>query len=384
MLYLFDVDGVLVHSRAYHLGLQHTIRRLSTQLGLGDHTLTQADIDEFEAATVTVEWESSAIAVARLVLDRLREQPVGGRGAWPALAATLAQSPWPVARPDFTALARAVGVATLPGQRPSLAALEMLRLEAGPDHGWLDDLLGHCYDIDRSPTMRVVQTFALGSEAYRRSYGHEAEFAAHSLLQIEDRPLLSPAWAARLLADRAAGRIGLTLYTARPSLPPREVRGAILGYTPEAEAALEQVGLAGIPILAVGRLQWVARSHGLTAEDLIKPSIVHPLAAMAAAKTGQEAASVEAALAVARGGPVSGPLTAVAGEHVHVFEDSASSLRAATRAVEQLNAHGLAVRLTRHGIAAANSPKYAALAAIADHVWPTVNDALYSTADKAC
>jgi hypothetical protein len=376
MLYLFDVDGVLIHSRAYHLGLQHTVRRFGVQLGLGDHTLAQADIDEFEAATITVEWESSAIAVARLVLDRLRARPVAGRATWAALAAALARDPWPVPRPDFSALAQAVGAATLPGQRPSLAALEMLRPEAGDDHGWLDELLGHCYDLDRSATMRVVQNYALGSDAFRRSYGRDPEFMADSLLETEDRPLLTADWASNLLAQREAGTLGLTLYTARPSLPPREADGATLGYTPEAETALAQVGLVGIPVMAVGRLHWVARGHGLTAEDLIKPSPVHPLAAMAAAKTGQEALAVEAAIVLAQGGPVMAPLTAVAGEAVHVFEDSASSLLAATRAVDQLNAHGMQVRLTRHGIAPAGSPKHTALARIADHVWPTINEAL--------
>ena len=84
-----------------------------------------------------------------------------------------------------------------------------------------------------------------------------------------------------------------------------------------------------VPIMAVGRLHYVALRHGLAAEDLVKPSRVQSLAAMGAAMTGREDESIEAAIRVDGGGPVTEPLTAIAGAHVHVFEDSASSLRAA-------------------------------------------------------
>jgi hypothetical protein len=59
-----------------------------------------------------------------------------------------------------------------------------------------------------------------------------------------------------------------------------------------------------------------------------------------------------------------------------VFEDSASSLRACTKAVELLNAHGLGITLTRHGIAPAGSHKHTMLSAIADHIHPDINAAL--------
>jgi hypothetical protein len=95
---------------------------------------------------------------------------------------------------------------------------------------------------------------------------------------------------------------------------------------------------------------------------------VHGMAAMAAARTGQEVEAIKAALAVERGDHLRYPLTACAGEAVHVFEDSPSSLRAVTQAVEMLNRQGLRLSLVRHGVAPANSPKHAALSEIADVV----------------
>lgn len=382
-LFLFDVDGVLVHSRAYHIGLKKAVAYFSSALGLGDHTLTEADIDAFEAATVTVEWELSAIAVARMLIDRLRAAPPKTTlpDTFWALGDLLRAHPHPIARPDFLALAQASAQA-LPGQRPSLAMLERFLEEIAHEpyvtalNPVLRELLGHCYDIQRGPTMQIVQAFAVGAEAYRLSYGHPPRLVAESLLETADSPYLSSEWRTRLLDLWRSGALGISLYTARPSLPPREAPDLPLGYTPEAEAALKLVGLEGIPVMAVGRLQYVAERHGLSAEDLVKPSPVQSLAAMGAAGTGLETDSVEAALRVAQGGPVTGPLVRVAGAEVHVFEDSASSLRSATRAVALLNDHGLGVTLTRHGIAPEGSPKVAALSGIADHVWPDVNTAL--------
>src|SRR3972149_5409836 len=98
--------------------------------------------------------------------------------------------------------------------------------------------------------------------------------------------------------------------------------------------------------------------------------------AIATAHTGLEIESLKAAFAVHRGDHLRYPLSACAGETVHVFEDSSSSLRAVTRAVELLNRQGLGLRLVRHGVAPADSPKRETLARIADVVHEDVNEGL--------
>jgi N-acyl-D-aspartate/D-glutamate deacylase len=100
------------------------------------------------------------------------------------------------------------------------------------------------------------------------------------------------------------------------------------------------------------------------------------MAAMATARTGLEVESLKAALAVARGDHLRYPLTECKGETIHVFEDSASSLRAVTRAVELLNRQGLGLHLVRHGIAPAGSAKWETLAQAADVVHEDVNEGL--------
>lgn len=244
----------------------------------------------------------------------------------------------------------------------------------------LEMLLGHCYDISTSPTMQVFQNYVVGHEIYQSSYEATPHFESPALLETEDRPHLTPEMRLRLLAEREAERAWFTLYTARPSLPPREVMNGVVhtGFTPEAEMALHLNGFENgvVPIMAVGRLEWAARRVGKKSGDWVKPSPLQSLAAIATARTGRELEAMEAAHSVATGGHLPEIYAACAGEAVHVFEDSASSLRAVTRAVEMLNTHGLNLTLTRHGIAPVGSPKQAVLAAIADFVHADVNQGL--------
>lgn len=384
MILLFDVDGVLVEQIAYHVGLQRSVQWFSTRLGLVEpHTLSEADIEEFEAQAITTEWESGAIAVAALLTERVRVNPPAHLpDQLDDALAQLAQTPTHIPRPDFSALARRVGTATPPGSLPAHIALAQFNA------AWADSplrdmlaplwraLLHNCYDIDHAPVMRIVQHFAVGAEHYQSSYNLQPLFTSESLLATLDKPFLSPYWRDRVLAARATRQAFPALYTARPSLPPREVTHALRGFTPEAEIAQQLVGLANVPVIGFGRVDWLAAQVGELSQNLVKPSPVQALAAIGAAMHGQERAALFAAHILATQNKLYPPLAEVAGQAVHVFEDSASSLRAVTQAVALLNAHGLEVTLTRHGIARPGSVKHAALSAIADVVHPSINDAL--------
>ena len=128
--------------------------------------------------------------------------------------------------------------------------------------------------------------------------------------------------------------------------------------------------------MGFGKLDWLARRVGRAGSELVKPSPVHSMAAIAAARTGLEVEAIKAALAVERGDQLRYPLTACAGEEVHVFEDSPSSLRGVAQGVQHLNRLGLELKLTRHGVAAAGSPKRATLAEEADCLHEDVNEGL--------
>ncbi len=379
MILLFDIDGVLIKNAAYRAALQQTNAYFSRRLGLGEITLTDAEIDVYESQSITVEWDSGAISVAAMLMERLKARPAAtlAPDVWAALD-QLAAEPVSIDRPDFSALARRVGEATPPGGLPAHSALRLFATEVGQGQALplLNQLLSNCYDIDHALTMQVFQNYALGHDAYTHYYGLAPHVESEPLLEKLDRTNLRPDMRDWLLACRSAGDAFPVIYTARPSLAPIELAVQPRGYTPEAEIARKQSGLEIVSVMGFGKVDWLARQVGLIGMDLVKPSPVESIAAIATARTGLEIESLKAALAVARGDHLRYPLTACAHETVHVFEDSASSLRAVTRGVELLNWQGLNLRLVRHGIAPVGSPKRAALEKAADVVHEDVNEGL--------
>ena len=136
------------------------------------------------------------------------------------------------------------------------------------------------------------------------------------------------------------------------------------------------VALERYPIVGLGKVHWLARRTGEETERLIKPSPVQALAAIGAARSGQEAASLEAALALHRDGELRPPLTGLGPAVVHVFDDIAGGLAAAEGAVETLRAAGADVAWQPYGIAPSDGPKAAAMAARGVPTYPSINEAV--------
>jgi hypothetical protein len=378
MILLLDVDGVLIQNLAYRAALQQTVAYFSRRMGVEEITPTDAEIEIFESQSIIVEWDSGAICIAALLIERLKhvEDPARTLAPdfWEALD-QLAAYPGLIERPDFSALARRVGALTPSDAPPAHRALALFlsdNVETRP----VASLLSNCYDIDRAPATQVFQNYALGHREYTEAYGLPPHVEGEPLLEKLDRPNLSPEMRDQLLAARSAGEASPILYTARPSRAPLEINPNPRGFTLEAEIARKLAGLDSVPVMGFGKVDWLARRVGLRGMDFVKPSPLQAIAAIAAARTGLELESLKAAFAVLRGDPLRYPLTACAHETVHVFEDSPSSLQGVSRAVEMLNRQGLGLQLIRHGIAPADSPKRATLSQAADVMHADVNEGL--------
>src|SRR4029077_21046796 len=116
--------------------------------------------------------------------------------------------------------------------------------------------------VDTSPAMQMFQNYALGDAHYEAYYRLPPLVTGPALLETLDVPLLKPEWRDALLSGRKAGEVYPIVYTARPSLAPAEAGPRPRGYTPEAEMARDLVGLAGVPVMGFGKLQWVGRRVG--------------------------------------------------------------------------------------------------------------------------
>lgn len=384
-LLLFDVDGVLVEAHGYLRALQDTVAYFSRSMGVGEHPPTEPEVRALEAHGLTSEWDSGAACVAFLLLERLRREPtLAPPVAWPEALAFLGAYPLMLPHPDYAALAARIGAR--PRDEMGMAAGARLQLweeaQSLPESqrrtfaALLDQLLGTAYEFTRAPVMHYFQHLVLGHEGVAATYGVVPDFESMPYLRMYDLPLLNEAACVQVLQAVQAGEAGAVIYTARPSLPPKETAVPVLGYSPEAEAARALVGLEPLPLIGLGRLQWLASRIGESAETLVKPSPVQALAAIGAAASGDEAAALEAALQFHREDLLLSPLSDLGETVVHVFEDTPGGLRAVQHAAALLREAGLPVTVQPYGIAPAGSSKAALIAELGASIFSSINHAL--------
>ena len=153
----------------------------------------------------------------------------------------------------------------------------------------------------------------------------------------------------------------LAAFTARPSAPPREVPALPLGYAPEAEIALDLIGLPDIPLISFGKLQYLGEQRGYAPEVLLKPSPVQALAGIAAALTGNEWAALQAACDWHETGKLKGVLAELPYSfNVTIVEDTLGGVRSVRVAGEILQKAGLDVTVRAYGLTSGSAAKSAA------------------------
>jgi hypothetical protein len=385
ILMLFDVDGVLVHPVGYKVALRALVDYFAAQMGQPAMGPGDDEIAVFEASGLTNEWDSGAMCVSALLLAALEARPDLRRVTLDDTLAAIRESGVQLFRPDFTGVAREIAHHHPDGHLPAVHYLALLAARTDPANlPLLRALLGDVYDVTGTPTTRVFQTYTLGSERFAATYGRVAPFESNSYLADYDVPLLADENRECLLRWNHIPGHGAAIFTARPSLPPADLPrdeppgDPPTGYAPEAELAVELIGLAGrLPLIAQGRVGWLAWRNGRGAAEYIKPSPVQALASIGAAASGSETGALEAAAALVEHGELAGPLAALADRRtrVIVFEDAAGGIRATRRAVELLGRAGLEVAFEGVGVSP-QADKRAALAQVADHVVDDINSGL--------
>jgi len=388
-LFLFDVDGVLVEAHGYLKALQDTVAHFSRQMGVGDHPPTEEEVRTFEANGLTSEWDSGAACVAVLLLERLRQGisfPLSDE--WPQALSALAAHPLSLPHPDYAAAAARIGQRL--GGRTGAAAAARAALwqqaQSIPDlaphllafAAQLATLLGHTHDFYRAPVTRHFQHRVIGSQGVAAAYEVSPRFENPAYLEVYDRPLLSPEAREKLRALLGKGAGRAALYTARPSLPPLEAQRARVGYSPEAEMARSLVEMDDVPLIGLGRMQWLAGETGQPVEHLVKPSPVQALAAIGAAWSGREVDSLRAASVLQREGELHPPLGDLEPVVLHVFEDTVGGIAAVERAVEGLRAAGVRLSWQPYGIVPDSGPKEVAMRTYGVPIYRSIDEAVLS------
>jgi len=232
---------------------------------------------------------------------------------------------------------------------------------------------------------RIFQNYSIGSDTYRTCYRRSPELQTTSLLADLDQPQLPRSLSRQIMFLNKSKRLYPAAFTTRPSLAPRHVEDPLpLKYVPEAEIALDLVGLAEIPLIGYGRIIYLADLLGLEPESLLKPSPVQALAASLAAVQGDEIQALRIAYNVYAKSDDFPDYLGFNGSHLnlYVFEDSAGGIEAVQTAARIFNRSGIRTSVWSYGIAT-HMEKIAALNSVGASIYASTEKAVIDALSKA-
>ncbi len=346
---LLDIDGVLVQPGGYRAALRATVDHfVEPKLDIPEETLT-----DLERRGIFSEWDMAPLLVASCWTEILARQPIQNLPADVSSAAIeinrrrKVDAPSNLSVPEFS---------LTQGQYPAETALRAGCFTSIP-YDLRKNLLTETRAIDKSQTMRIFQHFTLGSKKFTETYELPPEFETESFLLTYDRPNITGEIRAQLFQSNHR----LAILTSRPSRPPCEVGGFIAGFAPEAELALELVGLSGIPSVAFGKLQYLASQYGLDPATLLKPSPIQALAAVFAAWMEEEWPALQAANQWRETGKLNGLSNQLPKAfELIVIEDTMSGIRSVLATGEILQKAGINVIVRPFGLTSGSAAKSSA------------------------
>lgn len=348
-IFLLDVDSVLVEPGGYRATLRATVNHfIEPHFDFSEEILAG-----LESRGISSEWDMSSLLLASYWTDILSHQPMQNLPSDVSAAAVeinrqrKVDAPAHLPIPEFSLVA---------GQYPAQAAFHAGCFDIIP-YELRKNLLTETRNIYKSCTTRIFQHFTLGSKRFTETYNLPAEFKTESFLLTYDKSNINKEIRSRLIQPNHH----LAAFTSRPSALPREVNDPRSGYAPEAELALELVGLPDIPLIAFGKLEYLASLHGLEPASLVKPSPFHALAATFAAWTGNEWLSLQAANHWRETGSLNGMFHQLPKTfELIVVEDTMGGIQSARSAGEILKRIGFGVHVFALGLTAGNSGKVSA------------------------
>ncbi len=224
-------------------------------------------------------------------------------------------------------------------------------------------------------TTRKFQEYTLGADTFTQIYRSSPQETVESFLLKYDEAILKPSLSKLLQELSSEGLIRSAVYTARPSLAPKEVTPTDNDYSPEAELALSLVGLENIPLIAYGKLGYLASVRDTAIPKYIKPAAGQAVASMAAAWTGREWEALCWAADLVEG-KLDHQFVPLPGElDLFIFEDSPAGILGGRAAVDVLYRTGINVHYHPIGIAS-NLEKTSKLKSLGARIYENINLAL--------
>ncbi|GAB4479797.1 MAG: hypothetical protein Kow0088_21000 [Anaerolineales bacterium] len=354
---LLDIDGVLVRPLGYRAALRASLATFAEWMGFSNFRVAEEVITDLEARGISSEFDMlplllGALLDAVLLEAQISDLPSDFIQALRHIAKARLSPPNELDVPTFTLQADCF---------PSEAAYQQGIYSALPEP-LRRNLLLNTRDVYRSPTTQLFQQFVLGSQHFSAVYGLPAQVQTISCLQAYDQPLLDPNSRARLVQSWREGKLAPVAMTSRPSLPPRAAVDVHEPYPPEAEAALELIGLPDLPLIGLGKLDYVARQANLAIESLLKPAAAQALAATLVAAGMDELTAIERVVDWLTQPAQTLPSDILPQQfELHVVEDTLGGIHSVRAAAEIFQRTGYSVAVYAWGLVDGNPQKRSTL-----------------------
>lgn len=353
---LIDIDSVLIEPLGYRKAVVAVWDYITSLMQIPPLPLSAQTMADMEAVGITSEWDMLPILIASLwqtILAQTDSIPLPADGEVLSAARAFAKAP---ALPRITSIS-IPKIQPVPNQFPAETAWEAGSFPALPQ-ALGDNLLRNSRDPYLSATTRLFQQYVLGSEKFQQTYRLPANVQSPSFLALYDKPLIPDSIRNALLAAQQNGMLDIAIITSRPSLPPDGIVNDAGGYAPEAEIALESLGMANLALIGFGKLKYIGDLYQLKADQLIKPAAAHSLAAILALLMGDDKLALDTAInwAVKKNFSAFREILPQQME-IHLIEDTMGGVRSAQAAVQLLRQMGRDVYLCCYGLTGGNDAK---------------------------
>gem|GEM_PF-3044928 len=386
---LFDIDSVLVQPYGYRKAVFDTASHFLKKLGLSKVQITEEIISAFETNGIFSEWDMIPIFLllsVELIFQKNNGNILNNNGQEPFLLV-----------PANT---------IIPGEDEIIEfiiALESLQL-GGPsacdllsqkfqNHQldeifpyvinhlpWLlNDWIAQSKNIDKSTILQYFQNLTLGDKLFREFFPTQSFIKTEPYLTKYDRPLIYQSIVNEIEKLRGGNQVFTAVITARPSRYPDGKKPGELGISfPEAELALQCVGLNETPVVGFGAMNYLAELTGGREVDFIKPSPLHALSAMLVGGGLDLQKALYSAYDYLFNQQKEEVLLFFKNLrkpiHVFVFEDSTIGIQSLRKACQALRLDGLEITDNAFGISS-NNRKTNALKKENAIIFPTINEA---------
>lgn len=392
---LFDIDGVLINPSGYRKAVYDTTRYFLDKMGLSKIEINEEIITSFEAMGIISEWDIIPLyllsiidlALNHNVQDEVLENFEECRYFFHPMNF----------QPDQKEIIEKVlffKEFLLDGNSVFEAILlRNYQIDLGEVFSLVRKKIPWLFknwfiegrDIQKSELLQYFQNLSLGSVRFHEITGLDPIIESVPYLIKFDHPLLSEENRKRIKNLHANKSIFPAIITARPSAFPKGVRSdkSQLNF-PEAELALNCLGLDQIPCVGFGAFEYLGMTKNHNGDKYVKPSPVHALTTV----LHSSGLDLRESLELAYNYVVLDQRTVVINYFSRfksplklcIFEDSTIGIQSLTRCCEMLRMDGLEINMLAYGISTKKN-KQNALKKENAIIFPTVNEAFSACID---